>query len=77
MKKGGEIMEYTMNMNDAAYDVAQMDELNDNYAVLLDYLNSPNFRSFGDGLKMVIRSKMPLDSTIIPEEFLKDCCKET
>ena len=69
-------MEYTMNMNDAAYDVAQMDELNDNYAVLLDYLNSPNFRSFGDGLKMVIRSKMPLDSTITPEEFLKDCCKD-
>ena len=59
-------MEYTMNMNDAAYDMAQMDELNDNYTVLLDYLNSPNFRSFGDGLKAIIRSKMPTESTMPP-----------
>lgn len=69
-------MEYTMNMNDAAYDIAQMDEVNDNYAVLLDYLNSPNFRSFGDGLKTVICSKMPLNSTITPQEFLQTCCKD-
>ena len=69
-------MEYTMNMNDAAYDIAQMDELGDNYAALLDYLNSPNFRSFGDGLKTVIRSKMPSDSTITPQEFLQACCKD-
>ena len=66
-------MEYTMNMNDAAYDMARMDELNDNYAVLLDYLNSPNFRSFGDGLKAVIRSKMPVESTMTPQEFLQTC----
>lgn len=69
-------MEYTMNMNDAAYDIAQMDELGDNYAALLDYLNSPNFRSFGDGLKTVIRSKMPSDSTITPQEFLQACCQD-
>ena len=69
-------MEYTMNMNDAAYDMAQLDELNDNYAVLLDYLNSPNFRSFGDGLKAIIRSKMPTESTMTPQEFLQACCKD-
>lgn len=69
-------MEYTMNMNDAAYDMAQMDELNDNYAVLLDYLNSPNFRSFGDGLKAIIRSKMPAESAMTPQEFLQSCCKD-
>ena len=69
-------MEYTMNMNDTAYDMAQMDELNDNYAVLLDYLNSPNFRSFGDGLKAIIRSKMPAEPTMTPQEFLQACCKE-
>lgn len=69
-------MEYTMNMNDAAYDIAQMDELEDNYAVLLDYLNSPNFRSFGDGLKAVIRSKMPVDCTMTPQEYLQYCCKD-
>lgn len=69
-------MEYTMNMNDAAYDMAQMDELNDNYAVLLEYLNSPNFRSFGDGLKAIIRSKMPVESTMTPQEFLQTWCKD-
>ena len=69
-------MEYTMNMNDAAYDMAQLDELNDNYVVLLDYLNSPNFRSFGDGLKAVIRSKTPIESAMTPQEFLQACCKD-
>ena len=69
-------MEYTMNMNDAAYDMAQMDELGDDYSALLDYLNSPNFRSFGDGLKEVIRSKMPTDSSMIPQDFLQSCCKD-
>lgn len=69
-------MEYTMNMNDAAYDIAQMDELGDDYSALLDYLNSPNFRSFGDGLKEVIRSKMPADSSVTPQDFLQSCCKD-
>ena len=69
-------MEYTMNMNDAAYDMAKMDELNDNYAVLLEYLNSPNFRSFGDGLKAIIRSKMPAESIMTPQEFLQAWCKD-
>lgn len=69
-------MEYTMNMNDAAYDMAQMDELGDDYSALLDYLNSPNFRSFGDGLKEVIRSKMPADSLMTPQDFLQSCCKD-
>lgn len=69
-------MEYTMNMNDAAYDMAQMDELDDDYSALLDYLNSPNFRSFGDGLKEVIRSKMPADSLMTPQDFLQSCCKD-
>ena len=69
-------MEYTMNMNDAAYDIAKMDELGDNYAVLLDYLNSPHFRSFGDGLKEVIRSKMPIGGNMTPQEFLQSCCKD-
>lgn len=69
-------MEYTMNMNDTAYDMAQMDELGDDYSALLDYLNCPNFRSFGDGLKEVIRSKMPTDSSMIPQDFLQSCCKD-
>lgn len=69
-------MEYTMNMNDAAYDIAQMDELGDSYTAFLDYLNSSNFRSFGDGLKVVIRSKMPEESTMTPQEFLQSCCKD-
>lgn len=69
-------MEYTMNMNDAAYDMAQIDELDDDYSALLDYLNSPNFRSFGDGLKEVIRSKMPADSLMTPQDFLQSCCKD-
>lgn len=69
-------MEYTMNMNDAAYDIAQMDELDDNYTMLLDYLNSSNFRSFGDGLKTVIRSQMPAESTMTPQEFLQSCCRD-
>lgn len=69
-------MEYTMNMNDAAYDIAKMDELDDDYSVLLDYLNSPNFRSFGDGLKAIILSKMPADSSMTPQDFLQSCCKD-
>lgn len=69
-------MEYTMNMNDAAYDISQIDSVEGKYAELLDYLNSSNFRSFGDGLKTVICSKMPMDSTMTPQEFLQACCKE-
>ena len=57
-------MEYTMNMYDAVYDMAEVDELDPNYAELLDYLNSPNFRSFGDGLNAVIQAKMPASSTM-------------
>lgn len=69
-------MEYTMNMNDAAYDISQIDSVEGKYTELLDYLNSSNFRSFGDGLKTVICSKMPIDSTMTPQEFLQACCKE-
>lgn len=68
-------MEYTMIMEDAAYDIAQLDELDENYSTLLDYLNSPSFRSFGDGLKAIIRSKMPADAKLTEQEFLQSCCK--
>lgn len=70
-------MEYTMNMIDAAYDLAQLDHINDDYSALLDFLNSPNFRSFGEGLETVIRKKMPKDCICTPREYLEMCCKET
>ena len=36
MRKGGNVMEYTMNMNDAAYDIAQMDELGDDDKLIVN-----------------------------------------
>lgn len=47
-------MEYTMNLVDAAYDMAQLDNCNDDYSVLLGFLNSPSFRTFGEGLEAIL-----------------------
>ena len=45
-------MEYTMNMVDATYDMAQLDDYDvGDYSQLLEFLNSPNFRTFGEGLE--------------------------
>lgn len=70
-------MEYTMNLVDAAYDMAQLDNCNDDYSVLLGFLNSPSFRTFGEGLEVIIRSKMPTDCALTPKEFLEKKCKES
>lgn len=68
--------EYTMNMFDYAHDIARSDDLIDNYGELIDFLNSPNFRSFGESLEMLIRSKMPSNCQLTPQKYLERCCKE-
>ena len=70
-------MEYTINMNDAVYDMSQLDQTEDNYSALLDFLNSPNFRSFGDGLEIIIKKKMPKDFSGTAREYLEKCCQAT
>ena len=70
-------MEYTMNLVDAAYDMAQLDNCNDDYSVLLGFLNGPSFRTFGEGLEVIIRSKMPTDCALTPKEFLEKKCKKS
>lgn len=70
-------MEYTMNMIDAVYDMSQLDQLNDDYSELLSFLNSPNFRSFGEGLEAIIRKQMLQDCDMTPREYLEKCCQET
>ena len=70
-------MEYTMELIDAAYDCAQETYETDDYATLLDFLNSSNFRTFGEALESIIRRKMPADCTLSPKEFLQKRCKET
>lgn len=65
-------MEYTMNMVDATYDMAQLDDYDvGDYSQLLEFLNSPNFRTFGEGLEGIIRSKMPKDCALTPKKFLE------
>ena len=70
-------MEYTMELVDAAYDYAQETYEADDYAALLDFLNSSNFRTFGEALESIIRKKMPADCALSPKEFLQNRCKET
>lgn len=71
-------MEYTMNMVDATYDMAQLDDYDvGDYSQLLEFLNSPNFRTFGEGLEGIIRSKMPKDCALTPKKFLESKCKES
>lgn len=69
-------MEYTTRMDDLIYERAQADEIDGSYSELLAFLNSPNFRTFGDGLTQIIRSKMPPDCRMTPQEYLKHCCEE-
>lgn len=70
-------MEYTMNMIDAVYDMSQLDQFNDDYSELLCFLNSSNFRSFGEGLEAIIQKKMPQDCDMTAREYLEKCCQET
>ena len=70
-------MNYTMELVDAAYDYAQETYEADDYAALLDFLNSSNFRTFGEALESIIRKKMPADCALSPKEFLQNRCKET
>ena len=70
-------MEYTMNMIDAVYDMSQLDQNEDDFSALLDFLNSSNFRSFGDGLTAIIQMKMPADFDGTAREYLEKCCQET
>lgn len=70
-------MEYTMNMIDTVYDMSQLDQVEDDYSALLDFLNSSNFRSFGDGLEAIIQKKMPADFSGTAREYLEKCCQET
>ena len=66
-------MEYTMNMIDAVYDMSQLDQNEDDFSALLDFLNSSNFRSFGDGLTAIIQMKMPADFDGTAREYLEKC----
>lgn len=64
--------EYTQNLENELYaSWESVDQAEDDYRALLDYLNSPNFRSFGEGLETIIKMKMPLDSTETPISYLK------
>jgi hypothetical protein len=66
-----------MNMVDAAYDMAQTDDFGDDYSTLLEFLNGPNFRTFGEGLETIIRAKMPQEYAKSPKEYLEQRCAET
>jgi hypothetical protein len=64
-------------MNDTVYDMSQLDQNNDDHSELLAFLNSPNFRSFGEGLEAIIQKKMPKEFTGTAKEYLEYCCQET
>lgn len=69
--------EYTQKLNDELWE--KLNEYDctysDDYSSLLAFLNSKDFRTFGDGLTSVIKSKMPSDISDSPMHFLQTAYK--
>jgi len=65
--------DYTVRMENALYDSWEFEQLNDDCAALLAFLNSSDFQSFGEGLTALIQSKFP-ESELTPLEILKEQC---
>ena len=51
-------MDYTTQMEEAIYNKwSEFDNSDEDYSEIIDFLNSKDFRSFGDGLSAVILPK--------------------
>ena len=68
-------MDYTTQMEEAIYNKwNEFDNSDDDYSGIIDYLNSSDFRTFGDGLSAVILPKANEGESAV--DCLKRCCKE-
>ena len=68
-------MDYTTRMEDAIYNKwSELDNSEEDYSEIIDYLNAGDFRNFGDGLSAVILPKANEGESAI--DCLKRCCKE-
>lgn len=68
-------MDYTTQMEEAIYNKwSEFDNSDDDYSGIIDYLNSSDFRTFGDGLSAVILPKANEGESAV--DCLKRCCKE-
>ncbi|MBQ8932672.1 MAG: hypothetical protein IJ061_00125 [Lachnospiraceae bacterium] len=63
-------MSYTENLEAQMFDLWGFDDEDETTEEVIKFLNqTDSFRSFGDGLKAVIRAKMPQDSQCSEKEF--------
>ena len=65
---------YTSRMEDAIWQDSFTPEECEDFRTVIEYLNSKDFRSFGEGLAVLIYKKYPEKADMPALDILKDCC---